>query len=131
MRLQTERQTIYQLYVQGGRKLPFMVIHHGLLHWHRDVIVSIHRHLRFGSIDKVLMYHCSEHNAQWNDGYDKVDLDTSFDELSNAINKSRLTNKLGKPTPVICQHWDEAVWYRVGLGWRVAPVLTSSGEMLY
>jgi len=113
MILQVEGHTIWQLYVMGHRHLPFMVIHRGKMHWKRDCIVSIHRIGGVGKIDKVLMYHLTEKGTK----------DSLFDVVQDAKDASSRTNKLGFPTPSICGLFDEPIWYRVGLGWRIVQTV--------
>jgi hypothetical protein len=93
-----------------------MVIHHGLLHWHYDVIISIHRRFRVGKIDNVRMWHTirptTEH-PMW--------------ELLGAVKRERkqhyirdlLNTGEDLTTPVLCKHFAEPIWYRIGPGWRI------------
>jgi hypothetical protein len=119
MRIQTKRQTIWQLYVQGGHHLPFMVIHHGLLHWHYDVIVRIHRKYKVGPIDKVTMYHAHHPNEGDNPirGLERV----AMKEWSNRVPGDH-------PLPYTCQHWAEPIWYRIGKGWSIRTLDREQAE---
>jgi hypothetical protein len=115
MILQVEGHTIWQLYVMGHRRLPFMVIHRGKMHWKRDCIVSIHRKGGVGLIDKVFMYHLLERGSE--------DRMFEIETIEDAVERSKLTNKLNYPTPVLCERFADPIWYRIGPGWRIVQTV--------
>jgi hypothetical protein len=121
MILQVEGHTIWQLYIMGGRRLPFAVMHKSIALgiWKRDAIVSIHRRLGVGKIDKVLMYHLGEHRAT-------TDL---YPVLFDAQESSRRSNKLGILSPSLCGLFDEPIWFRFGPGYRIVkPIDNAVGD---
>jgi hypothetical protein len=122
MKVQTKRQTIWVLYVQGGRHLPFMVIHKGKTHWNHYVILSIHRKWKVGKIDKVTMVHATFDEESRR--YVMMDEDQELNGLGRAMNgyKTHELNSERGALTLLCKHFAEPIWYRIGKGWRIVTV---------
>jgi hypothetical protein len=117
MRIQTKPQTIWQLYVQGGHHLPFMVIYKASEHWHRDVIVRIHRMFKVGPIDRVSMYRVYRESGPNGTYVYPLENGMSIRTLSEKMKGSRrLYERLLGP-PVLCRHFAEPIFIRVGHEW--------------
>jgi len=128
MRVQTKRQTIYQLYVQGGRHLPFMVIHHGLLHWHYDVIVRIHRKFKVGPIDRVTMYHTHRPTDDSPPGVLEHAAERVYNDFPTYGDPKNVPVYEVEHVPYQCKHWAEPLWYRIGKGWSIRTLEREQAE---